>query len=109
MPMRMPRFRVRTLMIAVAMVAVLTVCGIKASRLTQLSRAYHTKAGHFARAESMCADAAKGWGEIITSKSNRRLGRNPPSLTDMDESITAMEFRRKRFLAVAEWAGKMKH
>ena len=54
--MRPPRFRVRTLLVAVAVVGVVLGFGIEAARLLRLARAYRQRAARHARLRVECSE-----------------------------------------------------
>lgn len=102
--MRMPRFRIRTLMIAVAVVAVLTACAAGAWRLNRLSRYYRSQAAILSHAEKRATEGLKDQEEELASIAKR----DPLARAKLKDFEDVARHCAGQYAALAEHAAALK-
>ena len=67
--MRLPRFRIRTMMVVVAAIALVAAAGVESRRLYGLSRRYRARATEYSRIEKWAREFAKDGAERVVAAS----------------------------------------
>jgi hypothetical protein len=89
--MRLPRFRLRTLMIAVVVAALVLVAEVEFVRLRQIAHERRQKAAEFANTEKELRGIADGW------EACARAGRGPESYRQYHKFSMLYSLRADRF------------